>query len=341
MGAENGMPLIISGTNIINHENWADVGYIQGMLKESKVLVKKSPNQKFRYFDLTKNIGKYDFKAPVVDSQRTMGDFMREAEEILKEGRPERMYLQETLSGHSEMAQEFASWAWEILIRVSSACGWGLPDSNELFIGMPGVETPLHFDERENLLMQVRGKKEVVVFPFVDYVRLYPFPTTHPCDRQSMVGNPYDVDVEAFPRFKDAVGHYATLEAGDLLYLPYGWFHWLRNLEHLAISISFWSTTPPSDLSKGVPDTFSEHMLTRVRRNLESMIAQQHGPEKHNESMLGLKEAILQKKAQDKYVDQVRGLLTAVRMAPDAQDKFLLETIEGRFGIDWNKYVAG
>merc|ERR1711957_267920 len=225
------------------------------------------------------------------------------------------------------------SWAWEILIRVSSACGWGLPDSNELFIGMPGVETPLHFDERENLLMQVRGKKEVVVFPFVDYVRLYPFPTTHPCDRQSMVGNPYDVDVEAFPRFKDAVGHYATLEAGDLLYLPYGWFHWLRNLEHLAISISFWSTTPPSDLSKGVPDTFSEHMLTRVRRNLESMIAQQHGPEKHNESMLGLKEAILRKKAQDKYVDQVRGLLTAVRMAPDAQDKFLLETIEGRFGI--------
>merc|ERR1712194_680336 len=107
--AENGMPLIIEGTNIVNHENWADVGYIQGMLKESKVLVKKSPNQKFRYFDLTKNIGKYDFKAPIVDSQRTMGDFMREADDILKEGRPERMYLQETLSGHSEMAQEFAS----------------------------------------------------------------------------------------------------------------------------------------------------------------------------------------------------------------------------------------
>ena len=66
---------------------------------------------------------------------------------------------------------------------------------------MQGAETPLHFDERENLFFQagcfcrgirgrivpdrqVRGLKEIVVFPFVDYSKLYPFPTTHPCDRQ-------------------------------------------------------------------------------------------------------------------------------------------------------------
>ena len=70
-------------------------------------------------------------------------------------GSPERMYLQETLSGHSEMAEdlrdsrnstaippiirsppeieEFASWKWELPIRISHACGWGLPDSNDSF----------------------------------------------------------------------------------------------------------------------------------------------------------------------------------------------------------------
>merc|ERR1712190_368428 len=108
--SESGMPLIIEGTSIVKHENWADVSYIQSMLKEQKVLVKKSPNEKFRYFDMTKNIGKYEFEAPLVDLKKTLPEFMREAEEILKEGRPERMYVQETLSGHSEMAQEFASW---------------------------------------------------------------------------------------------------------------------------------------------------------------------------------------------------------------------------------------
>ncbi|CAE8603050.1 unnamed protein product, partial [Polarella glacialis] len=117
-----------------------------------------------------------------------------------------------------------------------------LPDSNELFVGMLGAETPLHFDERENLFFQVRGTKEVVLYPFTDYPRLYPFPTTHPCDRQSMVGHPVEADLEAFPNFADAVGHHAELKAGDLLYIPYGWWHYLRNLEDMAMSISFWST---------------------------------------------------------------------------------------------------
>merc|ERR1711988_277762 len=103
---------------------------------------------------------------------------------------------------------------WELLIRTSTAFGWGLPDSNELFIGMQGVETPLHFDERENLFFQARGLKECVLFPFVDYTRLYPFPTTHPCDRQSMVGDPRAADCEAFPEFAHAVGYHAVLQAG-------------------------------------------------------------------------------------------------------------------------------
>merc|ERR1712151_810694 len=96
-----------------------------------------------------------------------------------------------------------------------------------------------------------------------------------------------------------------------------------------AVSISFWSATPPTDLSNGVPDVFSEHMLTRVRRNLESMIAQQHGPQKHNESMLKIREAILQHETQDERLSQVRYLLAAVRIPFDEQDVFLLEIIEG------------
>lgn len=248
------------------------------------------------------------------------------------------MYLQETLSGHSEMAEEFASWKWELPIRISHACGWGLPDSNELFVGMQGAETPLHFDERENLFFQVRGLKEIVVFPFVDYSKLYPFPTTHPCDRQSMVGSPLEADLDAFPKFRHASGHYATLQAGDLLYLPYGWWHWLRNLDNMAISVSFWSTTPATDLSGGVPSEFSDHMLTRVKRNLESLVAQKFGPESLDETMLKL-QSIVRNKQDDPVLNYVRELMAAVKIPLPKQDDFLLEIIEGRFGIDWNTYV--
>mmetsp|Transcript_43461 Transcript_43461/g.93110 ORF Transcript_43461/g.93110 Transcript_43461/m.93110 type:complete len:411 (-) Transcript_43461:11-1243(-) len=336
-----GSPLIIEGTNVMDTKKWADLSYLESQLGDKAVLVKRSDTNKFRYFDLKKNTGKYDFKQPVGETQQQVGDFLQEANQLLKEGSSKRMYLQETLSGHSEMASEFATWGWELLIRTSQACGWGLPDSNELFVGMRGVETPLHFDERENLFFQVRGEKEVVVFPFVDYTKLYPFPTSHPCDRQSMVGSPATPNLEAFPRFKDSIGQYAVLKAGDMLYLPYGWWHWLRNIDHLAISVSFWSTTPTNDLKSGIPDVFSDHMLTRVRRNLESMIATQYGPENHNASMIRLKEAVQTKNEQDPVLKQVRTLLGAVRMDPQKQDTFLLDQIEGRFGVDWNAHAVG
>ncbi|CAK9029757.1 unnamed protein product [Durusdinium trenchii] len=273
-----GTPLIVEGSEMIEVEKWSALSHVSSLLHDRKVLVKKSSSSKFRYFDIKKNTGKFEFQNPVEEVQETFGDFLQEAEEIYMKGSNARMYLQETLSGHSEMAEEFSSWKWELPIRISAECGWGLPDSNELFIGMLGAETPLHFDERENLFFQIRGLKEIVVYPFVDYPRLYPFPTTHPCDRQSMVGSPLDADLTAFPKFKDAVGHFATLKAGDLLYLPYGWWHWLRNLDSMSISVSFWSTTPSADLSTGIPKEFTEHMLTRVRRNLESSWAAPRAP---------------------------------------------------------------
>jgi hypothetical protein len=332
-------PCIFEGTNVMQADRWADPDHLSSLLKETNVLVKRSANHNFRYFDVKKNSGKFTFAKPVKELHQTLPEFLSESNRILKEGLPDRMYLQETLSGHAEMAEEFVSWNWELLISCSRQAGWGLPDSNELFVGMIGATTPLHFDERENLFFQARGQKEICLFPFTDYTSVYPFPTTHPCDRQSMVGDPRHCDLEAFPEFKNISGHYAVLNAGDLLYLPYGWWHWLRNLDHLAMSVSFWSTTPPSDLSKGVPTTFSDHMLTRVRRNLESMVAQQHGPEQHDANMLLLRDAIIENKSEDPRLMQVRQLLAAVRMPEEKQDAFLLEMINGRFGIDWNKHV--
>mmetsp|Transcript_66740 Transcript_66740/g.134022 ORF Transcript_66740/g.134022 Transcript_66740/m.134022 type:complete len:262 (-) Transcript_66740:60-845(-) len=251
------------------------------------------------------------------------------------------MYLQETLAGHEEMSEEFGTWDWSFLLSVSSACGWGLPDSNELFVGMRGVETPLHFDERENLFFQARGRKDVCLFPWTDYVRLYPFPLTHPCDRQSMVGSPRVPDLEAFPRFEEATGYTGQLRKGDLLYIPYGWWHWLRNVDHMAVSVSFWSITRPStDASKGLPEKLSAGMFTRVRRNLESMIADEDKPNL-NEAMLDLRDAILEQREEDRRLKAVRMLLTAVKLPAQLQDRFLLEIIEGRFGIDWQRHVPG
>jgi len=59
------------------------------------------------------------------------------------------------MSGHPELAEEFRSWNWPFLLQNSNRHRWGLPDSNELFIGMQGAETDAHYDERHNLFFQV------------------------------------------------------------------------------------------------------------------------------------------------------------------------------------------
>ena len=40
------------------------------------------------------------------------------------------------------------------------------------------------------------------------------------------------------PRFRHAVPWKTTLEAGEVLYLPYAWWHWVRGME-VSISVNF------------------------------------------------------------------------------------------------------
>jgi len=337
--AREQQPVIMEGAKIIDVNKWSELEYLQQMLKDKQVLVKRSPDEYFRYFDMKKNTGNFAFEKPIEELQRTFGEFLAESERLLEDGSPQRMYLQETLAGHEEMSKEFGTWDWDLLLAVSQTCGWGLPDSNELFIGMQGVETPLHFDERENLFFQVRGRKDICLFPWTDYVRLYPFPLTHPCDRQSMVGTPQEPDLEAFPRFAEATGFTAQLRAGDLIYIPYGWWHWLRNLDHMAVSVSFWSLTKSADVHKSIPGQLSASMFTRVRRNLELMIADEDTA-KLCDTMLEIRGALLDGR-EDHRLKSLRALLEAVKLPAPLQDRFILEIIDGRFGIDWQRHVPG
>merc|ERR1719476_1131198 len=122
------------------------------------------------------------------------------------------LYCQETFTNHPELQLEFGRWDWPWVVQQCISNGWGLPETNVLFMGSEGATTPAHFDEQHNFLNQVRGSKRVVLFPPDDYTRMYPFPVTHPCDRTSMV----DVrrpDLARFPLFAEARGRHAVLQA--------------------------------------------------------------------------------------------------------------------------------
>ncbi len=116
-----------------------------------------------------------------------------------------------------------------------------------IWVGTEGVVTPLHHDAWTGLLFQMSGSKRVLMFPPDDRPNLSftsPFAVG---DRWSTLpGRSDDADPAAFPRLARAMRHEATLEEGEVLFIPPFWSHEIEALE-TNISIPFRFKTRPAD----------------------------------------------------------------------------------------------
>ncbi len=110
----------------------------------------------------------------------------------------------------------------------------------QFWIGGPGNITPAHFDVADNLLGQIQGTKRLLLWAPSNYPHLYVNPTGARHERNSQLGSLDQVDLGLYPRFADAEALSCELVAGELLFIPIGWFHYVHTIE-FAISINhFW-----------------------------------------------------------------------------------------------------
>ena len=109
-------------------------------------------------------------------------------------------------------------------------------DQPRLWLGAKGSLTPLHYDTRDNLIGQYIGRKHFTLFPPSQIRCLY----THGyAPARSSVADPRRQDLNRYPRFAEARSVEFTLNAGEILYLPARWSHFVVNLE-ISLMVNFW-----------------------------------------------------------------------------------------------------
>jgi len=105
-----------------------------------------------------------------------------------------------------------------------------------LFVGGQGSITHMHFDiDLSHILhTQFAGRKRVLMFPYKEQYKLYrkPFEVLSIAD----FSNYYDpekskIDFHKFPAIEFAQGFDTTLEHGDTLFMPGGYWHHMEYLE--------------------------------------------------------------------------------------------------------------
>ncbi len=96
-----------------------------------------------------------------------------------------------------------------------------------LFFGGTDSYTFMHYDiDLANILhFHFHGKKECILFPYEEKEHLYKVPYSLITHESIDFANP---DFEKWPALKNAKGYITNLEHGNTLYMPEGYWHYMR-----------------------------------------------------------------------------------------------------------------
>lgn len=113
------------------------------------------------------------------------------------------------------------------------------PARANVWLGPGGTVSPLHHDPEHNLLAQVVGAKYVRLYAPEEGSRLYAHPDGLHKVSSQIRGRIREVDHARYPLFAEARYVDGWLRAGEALYIPPRWWHYVESLQP-SCSVSFW-----------------------------------------------------------------------------------------------------
>ncbi len=117
------------------------------------------------------------------------------------------------------------------------------------WIGPAGTFTPLHHDLTNNLLLQIVGRKRIILAPPGEASKLY----NHRAVFSAISDlEPPHFTLARFPLAEGLATHSIELQPGEALFIPVGWWHQVRALD-FSVSITHTNFLWPNNASETYP----------------------------------------------------------------------------------------
>lgn len=95
--------------------------------------------------------------------------------------------------------------------------------------GMKGVMATNHLDGERNFVTLLSGERRYILSHPQNCAAMSLFPFGHPSARHSAV-DWSDPNLQLYPQFQDATANEIVLQAGESLFIPSTWFHYIASL---------------------------------------------------------------------------------------------------------------
>lgn len=217
-----------------DYETPAQPVILTGLTDEWPALARWSP----RYF--SEQFGDCEITAAVM-----------QGEEITRSARAGLAYVQESVAACMEAIVSGSGGTRYLASPVESFpenlqgdyrplpyCEGAAWQRSKVWVGTPGMRSPLHRDLPHNLYAQVSGRKTFVLFAPEEGRHLYSGSVLSSVPNGSRA-DALSPDFERFPLLGQARGLACVLEPGEVLYLPSLWWHQTR-AETVSMSMNFW-----------------------------------------------------------------------------------------------------
>jgi ribosomal protein L16 Arg81 hydroxylase len=118
-----------------------------------------------------------------------------------------------------------------------------------IWIGPAGTVTSLHHDLTNNLIAQLVGRKQFKILPASEVGHVYN--TTHVFSDIADLDDPL-LDRTRFARLRGARMYDITLNAGEMIFMPIGWWHQVKALD-FSVTLTYTNFLWPNDAHQSYP----------------------------------------------------------------------------------------